>query len=293
MKDINLFWYSNYKFENLKSFSKKKVKKILGLEVENYGDLMSRYLIAKISNQKVKWYNPRTVGKKRNYFAIGSIINFCNSESVVWGSGIINTTHHISSADFRAVRGPYTKRRLEELGIYCPTVFGDPALLMPLFYKPQVVKKYKLGVIPHFTDYLEAKRLFKDYKDILVINPLTRNIERTTKEILCCERSISSSLHGLIISHAYSIPSIWVEFSKKPYGDGVKFLDYLESVEIPVYLPLSIQNYFSNQSCNSFFENFKNFPENGKIMDLQKGLLLTCPFAINNSIITTSTSVLN
>jgi hypothetical protein len=39
----------------------------------------------------------------------------------------------------------------------------------------------------------------------------------------------SSSLHGVIVSHAFGVPSIWMASSKPLHGDGVKFDDYFAS----------------------------------------------------------------
>jgi hypothetical protein len=43
---------------------------------------------------------------------------------------------------------------------------------------------------------------------------------------------VSSSLHGIILAHAYGIPVAWTEFSTGLKGDGVKFLDHYASVGI-------------------------------------------------------------
>lgn len=42
--------------------------------------------------------------------------------------------------DIRSVRGPVTRNILMDLGYDVPSVYGDPAILLPLFYNPIVEK---------------------------------------------------------------------------------------------------------------------------------------------------------
>lgn len=268
VRPIPLFWWSEIKF--------------LFKEKENYGDLLSRYLIEKISERPVKWVNPKKQPwhriNKKHYVAIGSVLQHISPHSVVWGSGIIDREHKIAPANFRAVRGPKTRQFLLDSGINCPEVYGDPALLLPRYYKPEVRKKYKIGILPHYNDYKQVKEIFSDEDGVLVIDMMTLDVEEVTREILSCEKTISSSLHGLIVSHAYRIPSIWVEFSDKIFGDGIKYLDYLESVSLPIYQPPFIEGRLKLAALEQLIEKLPNCPDPKKIEELQAGLMKVCPF---------------
>ncbi|KAF5280088.1 hypothetical protein FQR65_LT15078 [Abscondita terminalis] len=112
------------------------------------------------------------------------------------------------------------------------SVYGDPALLLPLWLKPSEKKKYKLGIIPHWG---EVDFFMENYGHLYqIIDLRTKNVEEIVEEIAKCEYVLSTSLHGLIVAHAYGIPALWI---KKGYigTDGFKFKDYFSSVNIPFY----------------------------------------------------------
>ncbi len=267
-KKIPLFYWSEIKF----IFKKK----------ENYGDLLSKYLVEKISGKQIQWVHPKKQAwykwDKTNYVTIGSILHHASKESIVWGSGIIDKEQQIIKADYRAVRGPQTRKILLELGYECPEVYGDPALLLPRYYHPEVEKKYKLGVIPHYHDFTSISELYKNDPEILVIDLMTLDVEEVTREILSCKKTISSSLHGVIVSHAYEIPSIWVEFSNMIFGDGIKYRDYLESVEIPFYQAEFLDKKMPLQEIELLFGLNPNLPNEGIIEELCDILIKVCPF---------------
>ena len=120
--------------------------------VSNFGDRITPYLIQKISGQKPTHalFPPFN---KSCLFAAGSILQSSNRQSVIWGSGFIETQRTpILVRKIHAVRGPLTKKNLDKLGIFCPEVYGDPGILLPKYYHPDVMKKFKVGVIPHYVD---------------------------------------------------------------------------------------------------------------------------------------------
>lgn len=268
---IRLFWWSEIR--------------LMKKQNENYGDLIGKYLVEKISKKEVVWAHPKKFHLKDLftpiYVTAGSILAHVNKKCVVWGSGIISKQYPVKNAVFLAVRGPQTRNYLIELGFNVPKVYGDPALLMPLFYNPKKTIKYTLGIVPHYKDFSKIKAMYANQKEILVIDLMTNNIEETTNLFLQCEKIISSSLHGLIVSHAYNIPSIWVPFSDKLFGDGVKFQDYFESVGIENY-KIEIQNKkLDIKDIQAYFNDYSSLPEPNTINKLQEGLLAVCPFKVN------------
>lgn len=265
---IRLFWWSEPRLHN-------KSK-------ENYGDLLGKYLVEKITNKKVIWSKPNTFSFldffKPIYVTIGSILAHVNDKCIVWGSGIISKDIAIKKAKFLAVRGPQTRQHLMQCGYDVPEIYGDPALLLPLYYKPNVKKEYKLGVIPHYSDYKDVKDWVKDKEEVLLIDLMTNDIEETTRQFLKCKQIVSSSLHGIIVSHAYGIPAVWQPFSDKLFGDNVKFQDYFESVEIQPYQPEIINSILNEDDLMKLFKNKEILPSQNKIEALQNGLLEACPF---------------
>jgi len=273
-KGIRLYWWSEIHIQ----------KK----ELENYGDLLGKYLVEKISGRKVSWLRANRFYIKNwwrpVYVTIGSILEHIGSHCIVWGSGMSHRGAQIADATFIAVRGPLSRKRILELGYECPEIYGDPALLLPLHYQPAVAKEFRLGIIPHINDYKLVKELFKDSPDIKVIDFLTHDIEKTTDEIYSCENILSSSLHGVVTAHAYNIPAVQVRFSDRIYGDGVKYHDYFLSVNLNIYEPCFIDKIWTvDQAVMYISEHSSTLPLIETVIAIQQNLMQVCPFHTEKS----------
>lgn len=262
-----LYWWSE-------RFIQKKVK-------ENYGDLLGAYLFHKISGKQPSFYRKKDKPwwkRHRNYFAtIGSIIDHLDDQAIIWGSGIISSHSYIPDATYLAVRGPLSRKRIQDNSIECPAVYGDPALLLPRFYAPQVEKTYKLGIIPHINDLKQVQDLLGQNTEIRIIDLNTNDVEKTTREIMSCKMILSSSLHGLIVPHAYGIPAVQVRFSDQIAGDGIKYRDYYQSVGLEPYqaLPIKTTDQLSEAVVTS---HGQSLPDAIVIANLCDELMNVCPF---------------
>lgn len=265
MKEIKLYYWSDPSTEK-----------------HNFGDLLSKYIVEKTSNKKVRLINPSSRWYKKilkHYFAIGSILCRANKNSIVWGSGIIKKDEKVKPAKFVAVRGPETRKRLVELGYNVPKVFGDPGLLTPLFYMPKNIKKrYKLGIVPHYVDYQEIKKNYENNSEVLIIDLMCHKVEDVINKVTQCEKIISSSLHGVIIAHSYNIPAIWLKCGDKLSGDDIKFYDYYKSLNINYPTPKYFN--YKTKDVDTLFKEYTNvsLPNLININNLQKGLIESCPF---------------
>lgn len=267
-KKIRLFWWS----EPL----------LMGKPKENYGDVLGKYIVEKISNKKVLFSHPKKFSIldfwQPIYVTAGSVLAHINKKCIVWGSGIINNNQIVKPAKFLAVRGPETRRVLISQGHDVPETYGDPALLLPDFYSPKIDKKYQLGIIPHYVDYEFVKKCYGNSDDVLIINLMTNNVEKTTDEILQCKHIMSSSLHGVIVSHTYHIPALWIKFSDKLFGDDIKFKDYFKSVLIEPYIPFSTELLTESENFEKLFKKSMALPNQIVINNLKEGLMFVCPF---------------
>ena len=221
-----------------------------------------------------------SIAQKRVLVTIGSIIGYIDSPNAdVWGTGIMFRNMKINRANFYAVRGKYTQAKLKELGYKAPAALGDPALLLPLILTGSKEKKYKLGIIPHYSHYEEVKNKYPG-KDILIIN-LLDDIEKVVMDITLCEQTISTSLHGIIVSHVYNIPCLWYSMSEtKLAGDDIKFLDYFSSVDIAEYSPYKLDDLV----IGDVIANIRHNPSKSAIQNdlnvIQEKLIKSAPFPI-------------
>jgi hypothetical protein len=113
----------------------------------------------------------------------------------------------------------------------------------------------------------------------------TDDIDRVLEEITKSQFILSSSLHGLIIAHAYQVPAIWIRHSDLGEGNNVcfKFHDYFSSVDIPLYDGFfDFDEILRDKECvEAFFtENKKIAQSNCDLSQIQKRLLQSCPFVL-------------
>lgn len=191
---------------------------------ENFGDVLTRHILNYFGINFTHTNNYRIA----NMFATGSIARLAQTGSTVIGSGMIRKNEDANPlVKWKSVRGPLTRANVIRCGGECPEIYGDPALLLPMFCEPEE-KKHKIGLVPHYQDYRRVKAQYPNYN---VINVVSKDPLKVAKEISSCEKIISSSLHGIIAAHAYGIPAARVVFSKL-HGDGSKFEDYCASVDV-------------------------------------------------------------
>jgi pyruvyltransferase len=137
------------------------------------------------------------------------------------------------------VRGPRTRERLAKEGIAAPAVYGDPALLLPRFYNPDVTPTEELGIIPHYEDRQDSNVLRFREQGAFVIDIFGDELQ-FVDQVKRCKRVVSSSLHGLIVADAYGIASKWISLSDRVYGGGFKFQDYYLSIGLEGESPLCV-----------------------------------------------------
>lgn len=254
----NLFWYNR---------------------TQNFGDWIGPYLYEKITGVKPVYKVPKNEHIESVTSSVGSIVNLTQRNSILWGSGIMDKqTFFVKPHKTCAVRGPLTRKRFLEMGYECPEIYGDPALLMPNYFNPFVEKTHTVGIIPHNVDLEEVTATYQNIEGIKVISVLD-SVENVIREILSCKMILSSSLHGVILGHAYKIPTAWVHFSLKLPGDDVKFFDYFLSIKMnEIEGPIDLKS-SKALSVEKTEEIINKFPQPNSYPLIDEDLLLNaCPF---------------
>lgn len=202
----------------------------------NFGDYLSKVIVERMLGRPVTYRSLNS--KERLLLAAGSILHYARDGDVIWGSGFRENPveeNRFHKIDVRAVRGPITRNYLIQMGVDCPKVYGDPAVLMsylfPEFKKQQPI--YDYIIIPNIGE----KDCFILYKNVVLpTEPWAEIIDKILKSRLV----ISSSLHGLIVAESFGVPArllkmTWLE-------KLIKYEDYYQSTNRPDFqYALSVQ----------------------------------------------------
>lgn len=175
----------------------------------NVGDTLTPVILEYFTNHKAEWVSSLDSNK---LLLCGSILEFALPGDTILGAGHYQHDKvDLTGVNVIALRGKHSGE--------APT-YGDPAVLLPLIYSPKIQKSRELGYIPHLWDQ-------KNYIDFIDVNLPWQDF---VDAILTCDRVESSSLHGVIIAHAYGVPAVWRHYKEIP-GADIKYMDYLSGVE--------------------------------------------------------------
>lgn len=231
----------------------------------------------------------KEVSCTKHLMTVGSIIGRGRFDTTVWGSGILKTVGdnrlerykklYRRKIDFRAIRGPFSREVVLKNGYNCPEIYGDPAVLMPLIYNPEVECNETIAIILHHRTEItqnkscaaeSAYKIFLDTgilrkQNITFIDPKTVDYMSFIKELKKTRLVISSSLHGIILAEAYNIPAIFLNWGMA--DQPVKFHDWYASTG----------RKFS--CCNTLQQALNcDIPDLPNLNDIQQKLMETFPY---------------
>ena len=220
----------------------------LSMNYINIGDALSAVMVTLMSSLNVQ----RVPFKSQSLrlACVGTIGHgIIGGDVFFWGTGSSNWANPGKPADewipfeispdstytVTATRGPVSERILTGKPSGSVGVYGDPVWLLPRFYKPEIKKKWKLGVIVHLSELTDREfeahvrpelvryEIPDDLKDhIHLINTVSSigvdGIRQNIDEILACERIVSTSLHGMVFAESYGIPCMPFPSGGGPQG---------------------------------------------------------------------------
>lgn len=204
----------------------------------NIGDALSPVMVALLSGLDVR--RVPTKSRSLRMACVGTIGHgFSGGDVHFWGTGASHWSNPSAprsdwkpfevTPDSRfhvtATRGPVSERILTGGEEGSVGIYGDPVWLLPRFYRPEIRKKWKLGVIVHLSElsdratqahvrpelarYRIPEALQEDVHLINTVSEISVGaIRDKIDEILACERIVSTSLHGMVFAESYGIPCL-------------------------------------------------------------------------------------
>lgn len=267
-RNVSLYKYYKYKFSRPGHFAFAR---------GNAGDIFNIDLI-KFLYQQEAIYVPN---EGNRLLLVGSIVSKIREGDIVSGIGsrgndMSAIANLVDTLKIYGVRGPLTRSLFEKYNADLSNLKFeyDPGLLIKEVYGMDLKKRREERVIfiPHFQDWAFYGRKFPN--NIKVIN-VDNSPKKIGKEILKAKVVYSSSLHGIIFSHALNKPCVFV----KPQSDEpiFKYRDYFLSVGLD--MPEGLKNIYNlNFLTDKPTELKKNigladfsFPSSSELMD--KGIL--------------------
>jgi len=198
----------------------------------DWGERLNSELIHKLSGLPVAHIKDVTGWQNRPVFrVIGGNLKSLSDNDIIWGMGLSGPAYEAEKipSQICAVRGPLTRERLMDVGIACPEIYGDPAVLYPLIFRPEVQPQHDFGIILDGGEASGIGSIELPASGSVLHIDICGGLQEVVRSILSCKIIVSASLHGIICAHAYGLPAYWMTADDPPHGN-FEFLDYFRSI---------------------------------------------------------------
>lgn len=200
----------------------------------NMGDWLSPYILHKLTGLSVAYSNTN----ESKLVALGSIGRYIQAHHTIWGTGISTRETVLNpNGNYIAVRGPHTAQALRSSGGRRIDIFGDPGILMKYIYTPVKLKNaaFRYGFVRHFI-HQDVPLTFEDgIEDLNILVSSAASIENFVSRLASYDAVLTTSLHVIILCHAYRIPCrlVTLKSQVRPvHGDGIKYKDFYEGASL-------------------------------------------------------------
>lgn len=203
----------------------------------NFGDMLAPFILEKILGHPVHQSIHEPSGHA--YVTVGSLLNtLTRGGMAIWGTGCIRPfiSNEITKlarrppARLLALRGYLTYAEVAKLTSWKldhTVQIGDPAFVLPLIYPVSVATDEPPLLLLHY----RHRSIFERYKSEIHGFQIMYTDEISPRQgiqrIASARVIISTSLHGVIVAHAYGRPWLWLDISDHPLiGEDFKFADF-------------------------------------------------------------------
>jgi len=224
-----------------------RLRNFLGLplspyfRVGNAGDIMATEIIKYLYGTSYRSIKD----EGRRLLCVGSIAAKARENDVLCGVGVKDPEAPIKAAKdyiIRGLRGPLSCERMKRVGADLSGLkfLLDPGLLLRFMVSDKAPEPNRVIFIPH---YRERFKYLGGLPGRIEFVDIDNHPFQIAREILSAKLVYSSSLHGIIFSHALNRPCIFV--SPQTFEPLFKYEDYFLSVDLPMPKPLDSINSFN------------------------------------------------
>lgn len=213
---------------------------IENFKIGNAGDIFVKNLIHYL--YKSDSYNTKLANNR--LLLIGSIAHLVNKNDILAGIGFKCPDYNIKNPEnlnIYGVRGPISYDYFKRQGCNMKNVKFqlDPGLMVKFMIQDQKLIKTPKNVvfIPHFREREQYRHNTPKGIKFVDIDDYPMNI---LKEILEAKMVYTSSLHGLIFSHALGVPCHLI--APQTQEPEIKYKDYYSSIGLDYIKPKSSIN---------------------------------------------------